>query len=195
MTESDIIKRKVLVSAAVLMTVAVIVVAIFSTRRDATDQTQNVLHEIRTFDTWSQAAAQVCPPGTMGGTAQAYPGGGLCQVAMPVKTPILAGQEAPELIKELGIEIIPASGGKVKITGVMGNSWADKGGLRAGDIIVKFDTKSLKSLQDFKDIINRTPPEKEYKVTVLRAGRIKKCLVMVGEGEMGGFLPIPPAVQ
>lgn len=186
MTESEIIKRKVLVSAAILVTVALIVVAIFSTRRDATDQAQNVLHEIRTFDTWSQAAAGPYPAGAVG----AYPGGGLCQVAATGKTPIFANQAPPELIKELGIEIIPASGGKVKITGVMGNSWADKGGLRAGDIIVKFDMKSIKGLEDFKAIINRTPPEKEYKVTVLRAGRIKKCLVMVGEGEMGGFLPI-----
>ena len=107
-------------------------------------------------------------------------------------TPIFAGQAPPVLIKELGIEVIPASGGKVKITGVMGNSWADKGGLRAGDIIMEFDTKSIKGLESFRDIINRTPPEKEYKVKVLRAGRIKKCRVTVGEGEMGGFLPIAP---
>ena len=107
-------------------------------------------------------------------------------------TPIFANQAPPVLIKELGIEIVPASGGKVKITGVMGNSWADKGGLRAGDIIMEFDTKSIKGLENLKDIINRAPPEKEYKVKVLRSGRIKKCLVMIGEGEMGGFLPIAP---
>jgi len=181
MTESEIIKRKVLVSAAVLITIAVVVVAIFSTRRDATGEARDMLHEIRTFDTWSLAA---------GGGAQVYPGGGLCQVAGGM-TPIFANQAPPVLIKEMGIEVIPASGGKVKITGVMGNSWADKGGLRAGDIIMEFDTKSIKALESFRDIINRTPPEKEYKVKVLRAGRIKKCLVMIGEGEMGGFLPIP----
>jgi S1-C subfamily serine protease len=193
MTDSEILKRKVLIAAAVLVTVAVIVVALFSARPDATGEAQDMLHEIRTFDTWSMAAAGPYPYGNGGGQAQLYPGGGLCQVA--AKTPIFANQAPPVLIKELGIEVVPASGGKVKITGVMGNSWADKAKLKADDIIMEFDMKSIKGLEDFKGMINRSPPEKEYKIKVLRAGRVKKCLVMVGEGEMGGFLPIAPTAQ
>jgi len=98
----------------------------------------------------------------------------------------------PVLVKELGIEVVPIVGGKVKITGVMGKSWADKAGLRKQDIILRFNRKKIKSLEHFKTMIKGVPPEKNYKIKILRSGRVKKKIVMVGEGEMEGFAPMVP---
>ena len=115
------------------------------------------------------------------------------QAALTQGPPIMAGQVAPELIKYMGIEVIEVSGGKVKITGVMGASWADKAGLKADDIILRFNTKKIESLADFKKMLAAAPPEKDYPVKYLRNGAIKKTIVWIGEGEMEGFLPIKPS--
>ena len=51
---------------------------------------------------------------------------------------IMKYQVPPQLIAELGIEIIPIVLGAVKVTGVMGNSPADRIGISRNDIIVSF---------------------------------------------------------
>lgn len=123
-----------------------------------------------------QAAAQPTA------TQQVAPGAGA--------PPIFAGQEKPVLIKQMGVEAVPVTGGKVKITGVMGSSWADKAGLKAGDILLSFDTKKLTSFEQFQSLVTTAAPEKDYKITYLRGTRTEKGLVTIGEGEMEGFTPI-----
>lgn len=112
------------------------------------------------------------------------------QAALTQAPPIMAGQMPPELIKYMGIEVIEVGSGKIKITGVMGGSWADKAGLQADDIIVRFNNKKIESLEDFKTMVAAAPPEKDYPVKYLRNGALKKTMVTIGEGEMEGFLPI-----
>lgn len=107
--------------------------------------------------------------------------------------PIAPGQKPPTLIKELGMEVMDASGGKVKVTGVMGASWADRAGLRAGDIILRFNNKKFVGLKEFQVLVTAASPEKDYPVRYLRDGAVKKTLVTVGEGEMEGFTPIVAA--
>lgn len=104
--------------------------------------------------------------------------------------PIPAGAQRPVLVKEFGAEVVEVAAGKVKITGVMGNSWADKAGLKQGDILLAFDTKKITGLKQFQGMLAQAAPEKNYKVTFLRGGRTKRCVVTVGEGEMEGFTPI-----
>lgn len=104
--------------------------------------------------------------------------------------PITEGQQAPVLIKQMGMEVIEVSGGKVKVTGVMGGSWADKGGLKAGDIILRFKSKPITSLKEFQAMTAAAAPEMDYAVKYLRDGNSKKTMVTIGEGEMEGFLPI-----
>lgn len=108
------------------------------------------------------------------------------------KIPINAGDMPPTLIKEMGAEVIQISAGKLKVTGVMGGSWAQKGGLEAQDIILSFNGKKIESLQHFQTLVGAVSPEKDYKFKILRNGRIKTCLVTIGEGEMEGFTPIVP---
>lgn len=119
-------------------------------------------------------------------------------MAQQAKTPIMEGQAAPVLIKQMGMEVIEISGGKVKVTGVMGGSWADKGGLKPGDIILRFSAKPINSLKEFQAMTLKAAPEMDYPVKYLRNGDSKKTLVTIGEGEMEGFLPIkrvPVAAQ
>jgi len=59
------------------------------------------------------------------------------QIALANTTPAF-DPDKPVLIKKFGVEVEPITGGKVKITGVMGNSWAEKAGLKVGDILLFF---------------------------------------------------------
>ncbi len=189
-------KRETLITLSAIIFFIMILIALF-TNSSVQDASLDTLHEIKTADAWKQQAALVpgvnCPVPQQGGAQGYYPyqqGQGMQQVAAPV---IAQGQAAPELIKYMGTEVIEVGGGKVKITGVMGNSWAAKSGLEAGDILLSFDTQPITSLAQFKDQLAKVPPEKDYKITYLRGARKKKGIIFIGECEMEGFLPIPQA--
>jgi membrane-associated protease RseP (regulator of RpoE activity) len=158
-----------------------------------------MLHEITGEDAWNQPGGMPNQPG-MAAPMRTYNPNGMAQnqgmqpVAMvQQKTPIAEGQAPPVLIKQMGMEVIEVSGGKVKVTGVMGKSWADKAGLKPGDVLLRFDNKPITSLEEFKTMTLKAPPEKDYLVKYLRDGNSKKTMVTIGEGEMEGFLPIKPA--
>ena len=104
----------------------------------------------------------------------------------------LPDPDKPVLIKKFGVEVEPITGGKVKITGVMGNSWAEKAGLKVGDILLSFDAKEITDLKQFQDMVTKAAPEMNFKVVYYRNGRRMKCLITLGEGEMDGFTPIVP---
>jgi len=116
--------------------------------------------------------------------------GPLQQVAMPTAPPIAPGQDIPVLIKIMGVEAIQVGGGKVKITGVMGNSWAEKAKLQAGDILLTFNAQEITGLDQFQGLLKKAPPEQDAKITYMRETRKKKTVIFIGEGEMEGFLPI-----
>ncbi len=125
---------------------------------------------------------------------QSMPAGGqgnFSQVAL-AGPPIKAKAKPPKLVKTFGIEVIEINGGKLKVTGVMGGSWAAKAGLKRNDIILRFNKKKVVGLKKFELMISKVPPEKPYKMIILRRGKVKKVLITVGEGEMEGFTPIVP---
>lgn len=197
-------KKEVIIGICGFAFIVMMAVALFK-NKDVQDSAENALHEVTTFDLWKQSAytpAAYCPtypqgqgyyPPQAGSILQqgAVQPMAMQQVALPAAPAIFPGQEQPVLIKEFGAEVIPVGGGKVKITGVMGSSWADKAGLKAGDILLSFDSKRISSLKQFQTLLTQAPPEKNYRVTFLRGGRTKHCSVTVGEGEMEGFTPIP----
>jgi hypothetical protein len=181
-----IIKRENALYILIALAVFAVVISALLNDRDVKHVAQETLHEIRTFDMWKQSAyvnPRICQ----------YPARGLTNAAFIDAPPIMEGERPPRLVKELGVEVVPVVGGKAKITGVMGDSWADKAGLRRGDIILRFDRKKITSLQYFLDVVAKAAPEKDYKINVLRGGRVKSFLVTVGEGEMEGFTQITPA--
>jgi predicted metalloprotease with PDZ domain len=202
-------KKEVIVGICGFAFLIMMAAAVFK-NKGVQDSAENALHEITTYDLWKQSAytpVAYCPANPQGGPGYYQPQAQTLQpiimqqaamqptagqqAALAGVPPISPGQEQPVLIKQFGAEVMPVGGGKVKITGVMGSSWADKAGLKSGDILLSFDTKRITSLEQFRSLVTKAPPEKDYKVTFLRGGRTKRCMVTVGEGEMEGFAPIP----
>ncbi len=93
----------------------------------------------------------------------------------------------PVQIKEIGVEVINTQRG-VMVTTVYGNSFAEKGGLKHGDIFIKFNHKKARNVSEFLKVVATSPPEKRVSVKVYRSGKKKRMNVMVGEGEMEGFV-------
>ncbi len=128
------------------------------------------------------------------GTAALSPIGGR-------KTPGALGQPAaapavtadyvkPALVREFGMEIAPIPGG-LSVTGVMGNSFAARGGVTAGDVVIEYNGARVSGLAQFLQDVGKAIPESYAKIKVLRNGSTKDLSVMVGEGEMEAFRPIP----
>ena len=194
-------KKEVIISICGVAFLVMLVIALFSNDR-AQYAVEETLHEITTADMLKQSAyspaayyplpqqGQGYYPNQGGQGYYPYQGGMMQQAAMAGAPVLFPGQQAPVLIKQMGAEVIPVGGGKVKITGVMGNSWADKAGLKAGDILLSFDTKKITSLAHFQDLVAKAPPEKDYKITFMRSSRKKQGVLTIGEGEMEGFTPI-----
>jgi membrane-associated protease RseP (regulator of RpoE activity) len=103
---------------------------------------------------------------------------------------ITADAVKPTLIEEIGMEICPAQGAGVKVTGIMGNSFASRAGLRAGDFIIAFNGAKVGNVRQFEQLIAQAPPEMDAQLKILRNGRTRDTAVMVDEGEMDGFTPI-----
>jgi len=68
------------------------------------------------------------------------------------------------------------------VAGVEKNGPADKGGLEAGDVITKFDGKSIANSADLPRVVGASKPGKIVAVEVLRKGNIK--ILNIGVGEM-----------
>lgn len=67
------------------------------------------------------------------------------------------------------------------IAGVEKNSPADKGGLEAGDIILKFDGKPIITSSDLPRVVAATKPGKTVPVEIVRKGTNKTLQLGVGE--------------
>ena len=96
----------------------------------------------------------------------------------------------PILIKEFGIEVGPGPGSGARVSGVMGNSYAANAGLRAGDIIIECNGTRVRGVEQFQRVVSLATPEADAQIRIMRGGRGRDLLIMVGEGEMEGFTPI-----
>ena len=68
----------------------------------------------------------------------------------------------------------------VKLNGVREGSPAEKGGLRGGDVIVKFGGKAVGTIYDYTEGLSRYKPGDEVDVVVLRDGKETTLKVMLG---------------
>jgi S1-C subfamily serine protease len=107
-----------------------------------------------------------------------------------VAAPAIAEVIRPILIKKFGIEVRPAPGSGARVSGVMGNSYAANAGLRAGDIIIECNGTSVRGVDQFQRLVSMATPEADAQIRIMRGGRARDLLIMVGEGEMEGFTPI-----
>lgn len=67
------------------------------------------------------------------------------------------------------------------IAGVEKGGPADKGGLEPGDVITKFDGKTISASSDLPRAVGASKPGKEIPVEILRKGNTKTLNVVVGE--------------
>ena len=82
---------------------------------------------------------------------------------------------SPELAQKFGVKH------GVLVTKVMPGSPAEKGGLKSGDIIVKFNGEPVKNVTDLQLKVINTPPGKKVKITVIRNGTEKVLTVKIGQ--------------
>jgi len=69
------------------------------------------------------------------------------------------------------------------VRGVESGSPADKAGVEAGDIITKFDGKTIDKSSDLPRIVGSTKPGNKSTVTVFRRGSIKELSITIAEVE------------
>ena len=69
------------------------------------------------------------------------------------------------------------------VTGVETGSPADKAGIEAGDIIIRFDGKSIDKLADLPRMVGNTKPGTKSTVTVFRRGQSKDLSIVIAEVE------------
>ena len=86
-----------------------------------------------------------------------------------------------EITKELADSFGMKNTNGALIAGVEKNGPADKGGLEAGDVITKFDSKSIVVSNDLPRVVGMTKPGRIVPVEVLRKGSIKVLSMGVGE--------------
>lgn len=105
-------------------------------------------------------------------------------------TPVMQGEMPPELVRKLGMEVLPTESGKVIIAGVMERSRAARGGLQRNDIILRVNDTRVQGLAQFQTLMLAARNERVAPITVLREGEVKRLLVKIGEGDMDGVGPI-----
>jgi serine protease Do len=70
------------------------------------------------------------------------------------------------------------------VRAVENGSAAEKAGVEAGDIIIKFDGKTLEKSADLPRMVGRTKPGTRSSLTVFRRGATKELSIMIGEFEV-----------
>jgi serine protease Do len=83
----------------------------------------------------------------------------------------------PELKDKLGLENEQGA----LVADVSKGGPADKAGIERGDVIVSFDGKTIKEMNDLPFIVAATPVEKSVSVEVMRKGKRETVQVKVGE--------------
>ena len=86
-----------------------------------------------------------------------------------------------EITKELADSFGMKNTNGALVAGVEKGSPAEKAGIEAGDVIVKFDGKPIVSSSDLPRVVGATKPGKEVTVEVLRRGTSKNIALSVGK--------------
>jgi serine protease Do len=72
------------------------------------------------------------------------------------------------------------------VSSVEKNSPADKAGIEPGDVILKFDGKSIGSSTDLPPLVSKSSPGSEANLELWRKGKILKIALSVGEMKVAG---------
>jgi len=91
------------------------------------------------------------------------------------------GVAIQEITKELAESFGMKNSNGALVAGVEKGGPADKSGLLAGDVITKFDGKTISSSGDLPRAVGMAKPNKAVPVDVIRKGAAKTIMVTVGE--------------
>jgi serine protease Do len=91
------------------------------------------------------------------------------------------GINIQEITRELADSFGMKNTNGALIAGVEKGSPAEKAGLLAGDVILKFDNKTINTSSDLPRVVAGTKPGKEVNVEVLRKGNGRNMSLTVGE--------------
>jgi serine protease Do len=99
----------------------------------------------------------------------------------------------PEIKEKFELETIEGA----LIGEVTKDSPADKGGLERGDVIVSFDGKRVKAMNNLPPMVAQTPVGKEVEIIVIRKGQEKRFTVKIGEQkeEAERAAPLTPEIE
>ena len=100
-----------------------------------------------------------------------------------------------EITKELAESFSMKNTNGALVAGVEKNGPADKGGLEAGDVITKFDGKSIGVSADLPRAVGATKPGKIAAVEILRKGSAKTLNIGVGEMPSDGSDTAAPSTK
>src|ERR1700691_5294930 len=89
--------------------------------------------------------------------------------AMDGRTPLL-GISAEDLTGQLGAYFGAPEGGGILVREVRAGTAADKAGLKAGDVIIKLDSKPVNSLGELRQQLRDKTDEKSVSLGILRKG-------------------------
>ena len=92
--------------------------------------------------------------------------------------------KGPKVIRRVSTGSVPDfayQGEGVKIGSVIPSSAGDKAGLRAGDVIVKFDGTKTPTLRVYSDLLKKHKPNEVVTITVLRNGKEKVIKLKLGQ--------------
>jgi C-terminal processing protease CtpA/Prc len=100
------------------------------------------------------------------------------------RRPAAATQRTSTCRTEVALGTIPNMGavdvGGLQLSGVREGSPGDKGGLKAGDIVVDFAGKTVKDIYDYQDALCSHKPDDVVQITVMRDGQPVKLTVTLG---------------
>ena len=88
----------------------------------------------------------------------------------------------PELAKSFGLKTTEG----VLISDVVKNDPADKAGLKAGDVVIRFDGKEIKNAHVLSRIVANTPPGRQVVLEILRNGKESKVSATIGSMPLKG---------
>jgi len=93
------------------------------------------------------------------------------------KIGVLIGEVTREVADAIGL---PKAAGAA-VSSVESDGPADKAGVQPGDVIIKYDGKSVESSADLRRMVASTPPGTKVSTTVWRDGAARELMVTVGE--------------
>jgi serine protease Do len=79
----------------------------------------------------------------------------------------------------VGVGMREVTGGGVEITSVVPESPAEKAGLKAGDVLLKYDGQKVEGNEQFARMVSETPVPRDVKVEIYRGGAAQTVTVRV----------------